>query len=146
VRIVRLFLGVALGYAAVMVTVVFLTTLVSLALGARFLDPDSVGAWSFSHSAVFLAIAVLSAWSGGFAAAWWGGGRVCGYVLAFLLLAIGEIALFTARANGTMGTTPLWIAAVAPIAGALSAIIGAHSKRAVGRSAVPSDRVSTQSP
>jgi len=91
-------------------------------------------------------IAVLSAWSGGFAAAWWGGARVCGYVLAFLLLAIGEIGLFAARLNGTLGATPLWLAVVAPIAGALSAIVGAHSRRAVGRGTSPSAPISTQSP
>ncbi|MBM4101116.1 MAG: hypothetical protein FJ256_02495 [Phycisphaerae bacterium] len=145
-RIFRFFLGVALGYAAVVVTVMFLTTLVSLILGPRFLDAGGTDAWSLAQVAVVLAIAAASAWCGGFAAAWWGGGRVCGYVLAALLLVVGGVALFAGRVSGAMSAAPLWIAAAAPIVGAMSAIMGTHSPRALHRRTANADHARVESP
>lgn len=145
VRLFRLFLGVALGYAAVVVTAMLFTALVSLTLGQRFLDARTADTWSLAQSAVVLLIAAASAWCGGFAAAWWGGGRVCGYLLAALLLVISVAALLSARASGALSAAPLWIVAVVPIVSAATAVIGTHSPRAVHRRTAPTDHARAES-
>lgn len=139
-------LGVALGYAAVVVTAMLFTALVSLTLGQRFLDARATDAWSLAQAAVVLLIAAASAWCGGFAAAWWGGGRVCGYLLAALLLVISTVALLSARASGAMSAAPLWIVAGVPIVSAVTAVVGTHSPRAVHRRAASADHARVESP
>lgn len=145
-RTFRFLIGVAFGYAAVVVTVMFLTTLVSLTLGSRFLDTRAPDAWSLAQLAVVLLIAATSAWCGGFAAAWWGGGRVCGYVLAALLLVVGAVGLLAARVSGAASAVPLWMTVVAPIVGGISAVIGTHSPRAVHRSTSKVEPARMESP
>lgn len=145
-KIFRLVLGVALGYAAVVVTVMLLTALVSLVLGPRFLDAGPTSAWSFGQVAVVLIVAVLSAWCGGFAAAWWGGGRVSGYLLAVLLLLVGAIAILAGGASGATTAPPLWLAALALFLGAASAVVGTHSPRAAHARAAARETAQVGSP
>jgi len=133
VRIFRLLLGIALGYAAVVVTVMFLSTLVDLTLGPRFWDIRANDSSSLSQVAVVLVVSAASAWCGGFAAVWWGGGRVCGYLLAGLLFSTAAIGLLAARTSGAISATPFWIAALASIVGGISAVVGTHSPRALHR-------------
>lgn len=145
-RLFRLLLGVALGYAAVVVTAMLVTAPVSLTLGQRFLDTRASDAWSLGQAAVVLLIAAASAWGGGFAAAWWGGGRVCGHLLAALVLVISTTALLSARASGAMSAAPLWIVAVVPIIGTATAVIGTHSPPAVHRRAAHAEHARAESP